>query len=132
MQFRVLDRAGATSPSKAEAVMMDAFNDNQSGKPRSFALRPLYAFAALALIVVAGAIGWSTFTPHQQPSSEPPRSIRAFAPPPIVPPTMPPYRPAIVGAVDDATKACEAWKSDDATLSLAQQDAANAVAMCDA
>jgi hypothetical protein len=53
-------------------------------------------------------------------------------PPPFAPPTIPLYRPAIVGAIDDATRACEAWKSGDATLSLAQQDAANAVAMCDA
>ena len=112
--------------------MMDAFNDNQSSKPRSFAIRPLHTFTTLALIVAAGVIGWSTFTPHQQPSSSRPAPSAAFAPPPFAPPVVPPYRPAIVGAVDEATKACEAWKSGDATLSLAQQDAANAVAMCDA
>ena len=41
-------------------------------------------------------------------------------------------RPAIVGAIDDATKACEAWTSDDATPRLSHHDAAAALAMCDA
>jgi hypothetical protein len=79
--------------------MMDAFNDNQSGKPRSFAIRPLYAFTTLTLIVVLGAIGWSTFVTPSHTSHEAP--AKAFAPPPIVPPTMPLYRPAIAEIRDE-------------------------------
>lgn len=62
-------------------------------------------------------------------------ALRLPEPPYIAPPIIP--RAAIVGAVEDATKACEAWKSDDATPSLSHHDAAAALAMaalamCDA
>ena len=109
---------------------MDAFNDSQSGKPRPFVVRPLYAVTALALIVAVGVIGWSMLAPHPQSSSSRPVPSEVLAPPHLALPVMP--RPAIVGAIDDATKACEAWKSDDATPSLSHRDAAAALAMCDA
>jgi hypothetical protein len=110
--------------------MMDAFNDNQSGKPRPIVVRPLYAVTALVFIVAVGVIGWSMLAPHPQPSSSRPVPPQPLASPHLAPPVMP--RPAIVGAVDGATRACEAWKSDDATPSLSHRDAAAALAMCDA
>ena len=63
-----------------------------------------------------GVISWSMLAPHPQPSSSRPAPSEVLAPPHLALPVMP--RPAIVGAIDDAMKACEAWKSDDATPSL--------------
>ena len=87
-------------------------------------------------VAIIGSVVYVNVSRHESTSSALPQAAPVFRPPPeplMVQPIVPPRpRPPIAGAVDDATKACTEWKSGDATLNLAQQDAANAVAMCDA